>query len=77
MLESVLIRRIDAYCAQGALQGPIWRRFHARMPIEVGLREDRVALVALFVLLAILTLVDEMLIQRLDLYHLLTLPACR
>ena len=47
------------------------------MPVEVGLREDCVALVALLVLIAVLALLDEVLVERLDLNDLLALPASR
>ena len=55
----------------------MWLRLDALMPVEILSLKHCAALVAVFVLLPVLTLVQQMVVQSLDLNYLLTLPAGR
>ena len=55
----------------------MWLRPDALVPVEILILKHCAALVAVFVLLPVLTLVQQMVVQGLDLNDLLTLPAGR
>ena len=74
---AVLVGREHTYRAERALDRTMWLRPDALMPVEILILKHCAALVAVFVLLPVLTLVQQMVVQSLDLNDLLTLPAGR
>ena len=72
-----MIRWEYTYRAEGTLGGACGLRSNTLVAVEVRLLEYTVALVAKAISVPVLTLLDQVLIERLDLNDLLTLPAGR
>ena len=75
--EAFLTRWENTNSAQRALGSASGLGAHALVPVEVCIQIDRVALVAGFVLVAVLALLNQMVVERRYFYDLFTLPACR
>jgi len=77
LAEAVLVWREDTASAKRTLQCSWWMRPYTLVAIKVTLEENWATFITLFVLVAVLALLDQVFIEGTNLNDLLAFPACR